>query len=164
MDPSTTSQMDESILNVFSVGVIRYFTTTTDQPAVLGTPFLGHEDEKVALDFSAVIGISGTYRGNIYYTASRAKLHALLPLLGEDDLSDHICGELVGEIANIFSGNAREELGGGFMISTPFLVSGGDGTVRPAKGAPCYILPIEWNSHSSRVLISLVKSDSTKKP
>ncbi|MEY4568830.1 MAG: hypothetical protein RLZZ398_269 [Verrucomicrobiota bacterium] len=155
--------MDESILNVFAAGIIRYFTTTTDKPAVMGTPFLGQEDEKVALDFSAVIGISGTYRGNIYYTAPRAKLHALLPLLGENEPNDHLCGELVGEIANVFSGNARHELGGGFMISTPFLLSGSNGSVRPAKGAPCFILPIEWNSHSSRVLITLVKTDSAKK-
>lgn len=156
--------MDESILNIFSTGIIRYFGTTTHLPAVLAPPFLGRDDENVALDFSAVIGISGSYRGNIYYTAPREKLHALLPLLGEDDLSDYFCGELVGEIANIFSGNAREELGGGFMISTPFLLSGGPDSVRPAKGAPCYILPIEWNSFSSRVLISLVKTDSSKKP
>lgn len=156
--------MDESILNIFSAGIINYFTTTTDQAAVMGTPFLGHDDEKVALDFSAVIGISGTYRGNIYYTAPRDKLHALLPLLGETEPDDHLCGELVGEIANIFSGNAREELGGGFMISTPFLLSGSNDSVRPAKGAPCYILPIEWNSYSSRVLITLVKSESIKKP
>jgi chemotaxis protein CheX len=156
--------MDESILNIFAAGIISYFAKTTGQPAVMGTPFLGQEDEKVALDFSAVIGISGNYRGNIYYTAPRAKLHALLPLLGEEELSDHLCGELVGEITNTFSGNAREELGGGFMISTPFLLSGSNASVRPAQGAPCFILPIEWNSHSSRVLITLVKSDTTKKP
>jgi chemotaxis protein CheX len=156
--------MDESILNIFAAGIIRYFTTTTEQPAVMGTPFLAQDDEHVSLDFSAVIGISGSYRGNIYYTAPRAKLHALLPLLGEHEVSDHLCGELVGEITNIFSGNAREELGGGFMISTPFLLSGINESVRPARGAPCFILPIEWNSFSSRVLITLTKTDSTKKP
>lgn len=156
--------MDEAILNVFAACIIRYFSTTTDQPAVMGTPFLGQDDEIVALDFSAVIGISGAYRGNIYYTAPRAKLEALLPLLGENEINDHLCGELVGEITNIFSGNAREELGGDFMISTPFLLAGSNNSVRPAKGAPCFILPIEWNSYSSRVLISLAQTDTAKKP
>ncbi len=156
--------MEESILNIFAASIIRYFTTTTEQPAVLGTPFLGHDDEKIALDFSAIIGISGTYRGNIYYTAPRAKLHALLPLLGEHELNDHLCGELVGEITNTISGNAREELGGGFMISTPFLLTGSNESVRAAQGAPCYILPIEWNSYSSRVLITLVKTDTPPRP
>ena len=163
MDSSDSAQMDVSILNIFSTGIIRYFTTTTEQPAVLGTPFLGHDDEKVALDFSAVIGVSGTYRGNIYYTAPREKLQALLPLLGEHDTSDRFCSELVGEIANVFSGNAREELGGGFMISTPFLLTGSNDSVRSAKDAPCYILPIEWNSFSSRLLITLVKTETVQK-
>ena len=156
--------MDESILNIFSGAIIRYFTTTTDRPAEMDPAFLGVDGENVSMDFSAVIGVSGSYRGNIYYTAPRAKLHALLPLLGEEELSDHLCGELVGEIANSFSGNAREELGGSFMISTPLLLTGGCDTVKPAKGAPCYILPIEWNSHSSRLLISLVKTDITNNP
>lgn len=155
--------MEESILNIFAASIIRYFSTTTDEPAVLGTPFLGQPDEKIALDFSAVIGISGTYRGNIYYTAPRAKLHALLPMLGENELNDHLCGELVGEITNTISGNAREELGGGFMISTPFLLTGTNESVRAAQGAPCFILPIEWKSFSSRVLITLVKTDNDKK-
>ena len=156
--------MDESIFNIFAASIIRYFTKTTDQPAVMGTPFLSHEDEKIALDFSAVIGISGTYRGNIYYTAPRAKMHALLPLLGEHELTDNLCGELVGEITNTISGNARVELGGGCIINTPFLLSGSNDSVRPAQGAPCFILPVEWNSFSSRVLISLVKTDTPKKP
>lgn len=155
--------MDESILNTFSTCITRYFNTITDESGVMGTPFLGQADEKVALDFSAVIGVSGTYRGNIYFTAPREKLHALLPFLGETEPDDHLCGELVGEITNVFAGNAREELGGGFMISTPFLLSGGNQTVRAAKGAPCYVLPIEWKSYSSRVLITLVKFGSTEK-
>lgn len=156
--------MEESILNIFAACIIRYFTMSTDQPAVMGTPFLGQDDEIFALDFSAVIGVSGAYRGNIYYTAPRPKLEALLPFIGETEINDHLCGELVGEITNIFSGNAREELGGDFMISTPFLLAGSNNSVRPAKGAPCFILPIEWNTFSSRVLISLAKTDNPKKP
>lgn len=156
--------MDASVLNIFATSIINYFTKTTGHPAEMGTPFLGHEDEILALDFSAVIGISGTYRGNIYYTAPRPKMQALLAILGEDDYSDNLCGELVGEITNTISGNAREELGGGFMISTPFLLAGSNISVRAAQGAPCFILPIEWNSFCSRILITLLKTDTTANP
>lgn len=150
--------MDEPILNILAASVIRYFNITTEVPAVLGTPFLGQQDEKLSLDFSAVIGISGSYRGNIYYTAPRAKLLSLLTVLGEPDAGDDLCAELVGEITNTISGNAREELGSGFMISTPLLLSGSNNSVRPANKAPCFILPIEWNSFSSRLLITLSES------
>jgi chemotaxis protein CheX len=150
--------MNEPILNILAASVIRYFNITTEIPAVLGTPFLGQDDEHLSLDFSAVIGISGSYRGNIYYTAPRAKLHALLSILGEADLADDLCAELVGEITNTISGNAREELGMGFMISTPLLLSGVNQSVKPANKAPCFILPVEWNSFSSRLLITLTES------
>ena len=50
------------------------------------------------------------------------------------------------------------------MISTPFLLTGTNESVRAAQGAPCYILPVEWNSYSSRVLITLVKTDIPEKP
>jgi chemotaxis protein CheX len=153
--------MEESILRIFAQSIIRYFTKTTGEPAIMIAPFLGSSDEELALDFSAVIGVSGSYRGNVFYTASRAKLELLLPLLGEYQPTDQLCGELVGEMTNTYSGNAREELGGNFMISTPFLLQGKDEAVRPAKGVPCYILPIEWKGHQSRLLISLTKVDAT---
>jgi chemotaxis protein CheX len=152
--------MEESILRIFARCIIRYFTTTTGESATMSAPFLGSSDEELSLDFSAVIGVSGNYRGNVFYTASREKLQLLLPLLGESVPNDTLCGELVGEMTNTYSGNAREELGGSFMISTPFLLQGKNEVVRPASGIPCYILPIEWRGHQSRLLISLEKVDA----
>ncbi len=148
---------EEYILKIFANSILRYFVTTTGEAAVLATPFLGSHDEALALDFSAVIGISGSYRGNVYYTAPRDKLKHILKVLGEPIADDNLSGELVGEITNTISGNAREELGGMFMISTPFLLHGRNDVVKPADGAACFVLPIEWAGFSSRMLISLTK-------
>lgn len=150
--------MEETILKIFAQSVTRYFATVADGQAVLGTPYLAGADESSAFDFSAVIGITGSHRGNIYYTAPREKLHALLPLIGEAAPDDRLCAELVGEITNTISGNAREQLGPGFMISTPFILEGGPLRVHPSKDAACYILPVSWNQHRSRVLVSLQPS------
>lgn len=147
--------MEETILKIFAQSVTRYFATVADGQAVLGTPYLGSGNESVAFDFSAVIGITGSHRGNIYYTAPREKLHALLPLIGETAPDDRLCAELVGEITNTISGNAREQLGAGFMISTPFIIEGRPLSVHTAKDTTCYILPVSWNQHRSRVLVSL---------
>lgn len=149
--------MEEYILKVFSKSILRYFDAVAKGGAVLGTPYLGGETESAGLGFSAVIGISGTYRGNIYYTAPREKLNALLPLLGETKPDDNLCAELVGEITNTISGNAREQLGGGFMISTPFILEARPLSVHATKGVACYVLPITWRQHSSRVLLSISK-------
>lgn len=149
--------MEEYILKVFSKSILRYFDAVGAGGATLGTPYLGSETESVGLGFSAVIGISGTYRGNIYYTASREKLNALLPALGEPKPDDTLCAELVGEITNTISGNAREQLGGGFMISTPFILEGRPLFVHPGRNVALYVLPVTWKEYPSRVLIAISK-------
>jgi chemotaxis protein CheX len=156
--------MEEQLLKTFARSVTGYFDTITNTPVQLGTPFLGEKDENLALDFSAIIGISGAFRGNVFYTAPRGKLQALLPLLGEHEPDDRLCAELVGEITNTISGNVRDELGGGFMISTPLLLQGQNDVVRTAHSAPLYILPFQWQGHSSRVLLSIVKVDERSEP
>jgi chemotaxis protein CheX len=152
-------QEQEFILKTFASSVIHYFLTTTGTAASLQPSYLGSADDHLALDFSAVIGISGNYRGNVYYTASRANLKDVLNAIGEKEVDDNLCGELVGEIANTFAGNAKEALGSGFMISTPFLLRGPNESVRAAHGMLCFVLPIEWNNYSSRLLISLEKAN-----
>jgi chemotaxis protein CheX len=147
--------MEETILKIFAQSITRYFATVAEGQAVLGTPYLSADNESVAYDFSAVIGITGSHRGNIYYTAPREKLHALLSLIGESLPDERLCAELVGEITNTISGNAREQLGAGFMISTPFILEGKPLSVHSAKDTTCYILPVTWNQHRSRVLVSL---------
>ena len=145
-------------MKVFVQSTANYFQAVAKGGAVVGTPYLRDDDEDVALDFSAVIGISGTYKGAIYYTAPREKMQALLPLIGETESDDHVCADLVGEITNTISGNAREKLGAGFMISSPFIFEGRPKDVRTANGAPCYVLPVSWNTHCSRVLVTLEKT------
>ncbi len=156
--------MEEYILKVFSKSTLRYFDAVTGGGAALGTPYLGGENESAGLGFSAVIGISGSYRGNIYYTASREKLFALLPALGETKPDDTLCAELVGEITNTISGNAREQLGGGFMISPPFMLRARPLTVQPLRNVPLYVLPITWNKFSSRLRIALTKEADAAAP
>lgn len=149
--------MEEYILKVFSKSSLRYFDAVAGAGATLGTPYLGGDNESAGLGYSAVIGISGSYRGNVYYTAPREKLNALLPLLGETKPDDLLCSELVGEITNTISGNAREQLGGGFMISPPFILKARPLEVHPARNVPLYVLPITWRQFTSRLLISLTK-------
>lgn len=156
--------MEEYILKIFSKSILRYFDAVAKGGAALGTPYLGSESESAGLGFSAVIGISGTYRGNIYYTASREKLNALLPSIGEPSPDDTLCAELVGEITNTISGNAREQLGGGFMISTPLILEGRPLFIRSTRQAPIYVLPIAWRQFSSRLLISVNKDPDAAPP
>ena len=148
--------MEEKILKIFADSATRYFSTVTTGAVSLGTPYLREEAEDPALDYAAVIGISGHYRGRVCYTASRQTLHALLPEMGETTLDERLCADLVGEITNNISGNARESLGAGFMISPPVVLSESARAARFASETlPCYVLPVSWRDHHSRVLITL---------
>ncbi len=150
--------MEEKILKIFADSTTRYFATVSDGSARLGTPYLRDETENPALDYAAVIGISGHYRGRVCYTATREQLHALLPQFGETECDESLYADLVGEITNTISGNARESLGAGFMISPPVLIpaSAAAGAIADAGAPlPCYVLPVTWKEHRSRVLVTL---------
>ncbi len=149
--------MEEIILKAFARSTAGYFGRIASGSRI-GTAYLRAPDESVALDYSAVIGITGTYRGSVYYTAARPMLDALLPLLGESTPDEKLCADLVGEIANTVSGNVREDLGAGFMISPPFVLEGRPTDVHASRGAPFYIIPITWDNHASRLLVTLSRN------
>lgn len=140
---------------MFVHGAARYFSKLSPTPAEVGTPYLREESDRVMSDFSAVIGISGNQRGCVYYTAPRDMVHALAAIFGESDLSDDICADFVGEIANTISGNAREHLGPGFLISVPVVIRGRAEDVRFPEGAPAFVIPINWSGHRSTLIICL---------
>ena len=145
----------EEDLKVFVHGAARFFSKISPTPAEVGTPFLRDETDHVMSDFSAVIGISGNQRGCVYYTAPRGMVQALAEIFGESDLSDDICADFVGEIANTISGNARVDLGPGFLISVPVVIRGRAEDVRFPDDAPAFVIPINWSGHSSTLIICL---------
>lgn len=52
----------------------------------------------------------------VYFTAMRSMLVRLLAIMGEPDCSVENLADLVGEMANTISGNARKDFGEDFMI------------------------------------------------
>lgn len=145
--------MKDTDMQVFIRGASRYFDQLKVK-AEVGTPYL-KEQEIVMLDFSATIGISGPRRGCVYYTAPREMARRLALDLGEPDTSDALCSDMVGEIANIISGNACEELGASFMISVPVVLIGRSDQVRFPEGVPTFLIPIYWRDYKSLVVICL---------
>ncbi len=61
--------------------------------------------------------MTGRRNGIVYFTAPRGMLIVMLMKMNESDVShDNLC-DLVGEVANTISGNARRDFGKDFMIS-----------------------------------------------
>jgi chemotaxis protein CheX len=147
--------MKESDLHIFIDSALNYFREVTQEPAEAGIPYL--KDEKpVVLEFSGIIGISGRRKGSVYLTTSVEMLKKLGEIiLGSDELGSDELKDLVGEVANTISGNARKELGPEFMISVPVVVEGSARDIKLPSDIPTFVIPLRWKKQKAYLVICL---------
>lgn len=150
--------MSEQALKVFIEGVINYFKHTSDKDVKVGTPYLIENTQPTAFDYTGIIGVSGPYKGTVYFTAPRILLTHLLLSVGEDDTSLANIMDIVGEVANTISGNARTEFGKEFMISVPVMVEGAPSGIHLPDHLRSYVIPIYWKAYSAAVVVCLEMS------
>ena len=87
--------------------------------------------------------------------ASRDLLRSLLLQVGETDVSDNNFCDLVGEVANTISGNARVHFGANFMFSVPIIVKGSAEAIQVPRNIKAYIIPLRWHKHEAALIVSL---------
>jgi chemotaxis protein CheX len=143
----------ESELRTFIDGTTRFFETITSQPASVGSPYLVTDGKPGVYDYAGVIEVSGARKGIVFFTAPRGMLTVLLMRMQETDTSEESMRDLVGEVANTISGNARRDLGKGFVISVPSVVANTEGVVTPH--ARSFVIPINWRTHAARLVVCL---------
>ncbi|PID64655.1 MAG: chemotaxis protein CheX [Gammaproteobacteria bacterium] len=136
--------------------VERYFTKVNNTGVTIGTPYIVENSTPAAHDMTGIIGVSGPYKGCVYYTAPKVLLTHLLASIGENDFSEENVRDLIGEITNIIAGNAREEFGKEFMISVPVVISGTPDNIQLPQGARSFVIPIYWKSYESLLVVSLI--------
>lgn len=142
-------------LTTFVEGTTRYFETAANQPASVGSPYLVQEGRPTVQEFTGLISIAGKRRGVVYFTASRPMLTVLLMRMGETELTEANMADLVGEVANTISGNARRDFGKDFMISVPTVVAGRPEQVATPENMRSFVIPINWRSHSAQLVVCL---------
>lgn len=147
------TEVDERDLQIFIEGALHYFQQISEEQAEVRTPYLLNDDLPVD-DYTGVIGINGVREGAIYFTAPRAMLHHILLALGENGITDELYNDLVGEITNTISGNARRELGSEFRISVPDIVRDEIIEFLEEKQHP-FAIPIRWKSYTSSLVIRM---------
>src|SRR6267154_1356011 len=113
----------EAEIRTFIEGATNYFEVSAQQSATVGSPYLVTDGNPGAYEYTCVIGISGTRKGIVYFTAPRGMLTVLLMRMQETDSSDENIKDLVGEVANTISGNARRDFGKNFVISVPTVIA-----------------------------------------
>lgn len=135
--------MNEAEIRVFVEGVVRYFERVTGEPAAVETPFI-KGDRPIGLDYTGVIGISGRQRGAVYFTSDSALLTKVLESVGEVEVDSAALADLVGEVANTISGNARRYYGHDFRITVPAVIRGSEEEVTLPGKAKELVIPVLW--------------------
>ncbi len=103
--------MNDQDINVFISTARRYFASLEERPSLVIEPPFVREKLGPFLEYTGIIGVSGRSRGVICFTATGKMLGEILGLLKESRIDEDAKRDLVGEIANTLSGNAREEFG-----------------------------------------------------
>lgn len=114
---------DDKEIKIFTDAVKNYFSVQTSNEATIKTAFLSNNEIKT-LDYTGIITLAGDYKGCVYFTAPRFMLIDLLNNMNEPNISEINLLDIVGEIANTISGNARKHFGKGLDISVPVKFAG----------------------------------------
>jgi chemotaxis protein CheX len=147
--------MNDHDIQVFITGVQRYFESLKrDVTVVIEPPFIKDEGQPF-LEYTGIIGISGKARGAVCFTANGVMLESILSFLNEAPIDRSVICDLVGEIANTLSGNAREEFGREFIISVPIVSTGRDVHFDFPPDSRNYVIPIIWQGEKAYLLVCL---------
>ena len=106
-------------LGVFLSSISAFFAQIDNTQVDVDTPYLNNNKSVVGYDYSGMIKISGPLAGCVYVSAPSIMLREIIKVMGEPDSSITMMKDLLGEIANTISGNARTEFGADFIISPP---------------------------------------------
>jgi chemotaxis protein CheX len=144
--------LKEAEIRTFIDGTTNYFEIAAQQAATVGSPYLVTDGNPGAYEYTGVISISGARTGIVYFTAPRGMLTVLLMRMQETDTSEENIKDLVGEVANTISGNARRDFGKNFHISVPVVH---DTEKVAAPHSRSYVIPINWRTHSAKLVVCL---------
>lgn len=148
-------KLQESELRAFVDSVSHFFEHTSGEGADVRSAYLAEPSEMLqGFDFTGIVDVSGNWRGALYFSAPCAMLDLLLHDAGvaaEPGYEQQL--DLVGEIANMFSGRARKALGHELEISVPRRCRGV--AIRPAGQSRPYVIPLSWRGLSAQVVVDL---------
>ena len=147
--------ISDTELATFVDGTTHYFETAANQPASVGSPYLVQQGKPTVHEFTGMISIAGKRKGVVYFTAPRPMLTVLLMRMGETELTEENMADLVGEVANTISGNARRDFGKDFLISVPQIITGDPDKVTTPDNVRSFVIPINWRSHAAQLVVCL---------
>jgi len=147
--------MREADIQVFLNAAIHHFDETAGLSMDVKAPFLVTDIESQLSDLTACIRITGGYTGNVLFTVPKSMLTELLAQFGREDVPSVDALDLVGEMANLITSNAREAFGSGFQLSPPRVTRGKRVRMRGSEGLSAYCIPMQWKTYQSKLIIAV---------
>ena len=147
--------MKDSELQIFIDSLERYFATNIGGKLERSQAFHASSQETPASDYTGIIGVSGDRQGCIYLTSTKTMLGEVLLAMGEPEIDESLFNDVIGEITNTVSGNARKLLGPGFMISVPIVVTGRPEHIHFPRNHDIGVVPFSWNGHKASLVVCL---------
>lgn len=144
---SATPKDDITIAKHFVNATNSIFATMTGIKPVIGRPYVKKNDDDFA-EVSALIGVTGAKVGTIAVSFERKAAISLLHAMLGDDINDVDTDmqDIVGELANMISGQARASLdaaGLNLQGSTPSVVSGKHHHITHKAGGAVMVIPFD---------------------
>jgi len=137
--------MDAQLINPFIKATLNVLETMAFTKPTPQKPFL-KQDIKAKGDVSSIIGLSGESKGTISITFTEACILSIVSNMFGEKMTqlDEEVMDAVGEIANMISGQARQELEGRGKIlyaAVPTMIKGKDHTISHKTTAPIMAVP-----------------------
>lgn len=142
-------------LGVFLSSINAFFTQIDGTDVEIDTPYLNNNNSAIVYDYSGVIKISGPLEGCVYVSAPSTMLREVIRVMGETDSSITMMKDLLGEMANTISGNARTEFGSEFIISPPHIVDSAPNVSYLPRDRQSYITPFTWRGYKAVIGICI---------
>ena len=153
----TVHELRPEHIQLFSDTVSEFFGSISGEPAIVRSAYLLEEEQEPVLwnDFNGLIRISGGYVGTVCFSAPRRLLTHVLLLSGEGQYDEEKHLDIVGEIANQFSGRSRLKFGEKLRISTPEAFAGRACEITRCTRSTPYAIPFTWRGYEAGLVVSL---------
>jgi chemotaxis protein CheX len=142
--------MDAKFINPFINATLNVLGTMASTKAEAGKPYL-KKDHVASGDVSGVIGLIGKVKGTVSVSFTEKSILAIVSnMLGEEmkELNEEI-KDAVGEITNMISGQARQELedlGRSLQAAIPSVIMGKDHTITHVTSYPVMAVPFSTSN------------------
>lgn len=141
--------MDKKMLQPFINATLNVLETMASTSATVGEPYM-KKDKTAKGDVSGVIGLTGAFNGTLSVSFTEPSILAVVSNMFGEEMTevDEEIKDAVGEITNMISGQARqelEELGYSLDSAIPSVIGGKGHTIKHITSFPIIAIPFQIN-------------------